>query len=148
MSINTAVPLLAVTPFESDHEALKRMLPASHWNLHSARTISSGMDQLNKLDPLPLVLCDSDVWPGSWRELLRHVLEISRPPQLVVASRFADEQLWAEALDLGAYDVLAKPFHAAEVERTLSSAWLRWRLSHLRKRAGALPSSLRAVTAS
>jgi DNA-binding NtrC family response regulator len=106
------------------------------------------MEQLKKLDPLPLVLCDSDVWPGSWRELLRHVLEISRPPQLVVASRFADEQLWAEALNLGAYDVLAKPFHQHEVERTLSSAWLRWRLSHLRKRAESLPAPLQAATAS
>jgi len=45
----------------------------------------------------------------------------------MVASRFADERFWAEALNLGAYDVLAKPFDAEEVNRTLTSAWMRWR---------------------
>jgi DNA-binding response OmpR family regulator len=128
-SQSDTVPVLAVTPFRADHDALEQMLPASRWTLHSARTVSSAVAQLRKLEPFPLVLCDSDVWPGSWREMLQHVLGMSRPPVLIVASRFADEQLWAEALNLGAYDVLAKPFHATEVERSLSSAWLRWRLS-------------------
>ena len=40
--------------------------------------------------------------------------------------RVADDHLWAEALNVGAYDVLAKPFDRREVTRTLSSAWLRW----------------------
>jgi FixJ family two-component response regulator len=46
---------------------------------------------------------------------------------LIVTSRLADEHLWAEALNLGAYDVLAKPFDQEEVIRVLSSAWLRKR---------------------
>jgi hypothetical protein len=43
-----------------------------------------------------------------------------------VASHFADDQLWAEALNLGAYDVLAMPLRAAEVFRSVSLAWRRW----------------------
>jgi hypothetical protein len=43
-----------------------------------------------------------------------------------VGSRSADEFLWAEALNLGAYDVLARPFEPSEVMRTLSLAWLQW----------------------
>jgi CheY-like chemotaxis protein len=45
---------------------------------------------------------------------------------LIVASRTADEYLWAEALNLGAYDVLSKPYRPAEVVRVLSMAWLQW----------------------
>jgi DNA-binding response OmpR family regulator len=52
------------------------------------------------------------------------------PPLLIVASRTADEYLWAEALNLGAYDVLSKPYHPAEVIRVLSMAWLHWRNRH------------------
>jgi len=52
---------------------------------------------------------------------------------LIVTSQFADEQLWAEALSLGAYDVLAKPYRVEEVERSLSSALENWR-SAARKR--------------
>jgi CheY-like chemotaxis protein len=125
-STNATIPVLAVTPFKADHDALGGMLPASEWTLHSARSVTSAMAQLKKLTLLPVVLCDSDVSPGSWREMLEHVLGMNRPPFMIVASRFADEQLWAEALNLGAFDVLAKPFHPTEVERTLASAWRRW----------------------
>ena len=45
---------------------------------------------------------------------------------LIVTSRLADEYLWAEALNLGAYDMLAKPFDASEVVRVLGSAWRHW----------------------
>ena len=38
----------------------------------------------------------------------------------------ADERLWAEALNLGAYDVLAKPFDRTEVMRVVSMAWMHW----------------------
>ena len=46
--------------------------------------------------------------------------------RLIVTSRLADDRLWAEALNLGAYDVLAKPFERMELVRSVSSAWLHW----------------------
>ena len=79
-----------------------------------------------------LVLCDRDLFPGSWKEILHGIKRMSNPPLLVVTSRLADEQLWAEALNLGAYDVLAKPFEVTEVNRVLSLAWLHWRRMHER----------------
>ena len=44
-----------------------------------------------------------------------------------VASDRADERLWAEVLNYGAYDVLAKPFQPAEVLRIVSAAWRGWK---------------------
>ena len=41
--------------------------------------------------------------------------------------RLAEGHLWVETLNLGACDVLAKPFDAAELEPVLNSAWLDWR---------------------
>jgi DNA-binding response OmpR family regulator len=57
-------------------------------------------------------------------KLLRHA------PPLIVTSRLADERLWAEALNLGAYDVLAKPFDPQELNRSMNLAFLHWRHSH------------------
>ena len=48
-------------------------------------------------------------------------------PLLIVTSSNADQTLWAEALHLGAYDVLSKPFARAEVIRIVSLAWLHWK---------------------
>ena len=78
-----------------------------------------------------MVLCERDLAPESWREMLEHLRQMDDPPLLVVISRLADERLWAEALNLGAHDVLAKPFDASEVTRILSLAWLRWRHRHV-----------------
>src|ERR1039457_7733253 len=64
--------------------------------------------------------------PGSWTQLLAEIRLLSVSPFLIVTSRVADDYLWAEALNLGAYDVLAKPFDRTEVTRILSSAWLHW----------------------
>jgi CheY-like chemotaxis protein len=50
-----------------------------------------------------------------WISGIVHALCPPDPPMLIVTSRLADDYLWAEALNLGAYDVLAKPFDASEV---------------------------------
>jgi len=68
--------------------------------------------------------------PGTWREMLAEAAQLLPPPFLIVTCRLADERLWAEALNVGAYDVLAKPFDAAEVIRVVSLAWLHWKDLH------------------
>jgi len=39
----------------------------------------------------------------------------------------ADDALWAEVLNLGGYNVLAKPFDSREVFRVVGNAWLHWK---------------------
>jgi len=64
--------------------------------------------------------------PGKWTELLDVIRLLSIPPFLIVTSGVANGYLWAEAINVGAYDVLAKPFDLTEVTRILSSAWRHW----------------------
>jgi FixJ family two-component response regulator len=68
----------------------------------------------------------SDVPPHSWRDLLTEITGLSKTPFLIVTSPQADDRLWAEALNLGAYDVLPKPFDEAEVRRSVGIAVLHW----------------------
>jgi DNA-binding response OmpR family regulator len=53
----------------------------------------------------------------SWRPAT--ILEWPNAPSLIVSSRLADEHLCAEALNLGAFDVLAKPFNKMDVIRSV-----------------------------
>ncbi len=78
----------------------------------------------------PVVVCERDLSPGSWKDLLEQTVLLPDPPLLIVTSKFADERLWAEALNLGAYDVLAKPFNCHEACRVVDSAWGYWRDHH------------------
>jgi DNA-binding response OmpR family regulator len=79
---------------------------------------------------VPVVVCESDLQPGTWKEVLEELRTLPDPPLLIVTSRIADERLWAEALNLGAYDVLAQPFDGTEVTRIVGMAWLRWNDRH------------------
>jgi DNA-binding response OmpR family regulator len=75
---------------------------------------------------IPLVVTERNLATGSRRDLLDNAFLLPDPPILIVTSRLPDEYLWAEALNLGAYNVLAKPFDASEVMRILDSAWRHW----------------------
>jgi len=125
------VVVLSISPTEEDHTALKRILSRpestpsteSKWTICPAFALESALPVLRE-NPIAIVLSERDLVPGTWKDVLAETLDLSDPPLLIVASRLADEYLWAEALNLGAYDVLAKPFDAEEVIRVLRSAWL------------------------
>jgi DNA-binding NtrC family response regulator len=135
------VTVLSVGPVEEDHQALSAILadsrwplcPGSEWTMETADSVPAALSILDKKS-VPLVLCESDLGAASWRDVWEQCVNLPDPPSLIVASRLADEHLWAEALNLGAYDVLAKPFDPTEVVRTLSQAWLHRASRHARKR--------------
>ena len=128
------ISILSVSPFEEDHITLDALLnrPAdrtraeSEWNIRATSTVQEGLVELRD-DRISVVLSERDLLPGTWKDILAELQPVPDPPMLIVTSRLADEHLWAEALNLGAYDVLAKPFDQEEVIRVLSSAWLRKR---------------------
>ena len=93
--------------------------------LFKARDINSALMLLQKHD-IAVVLCERDLLLGTWIDVLEHINALPIPPSLIVTSRLADEQLWAEALNLGAWDVLAKPFDRSEVVRCVESARRHW----------------------
>jgi DNA-binding NtrC family response regulator len=127
------VAVLSISPNEEDHTVLKgifkaaewRLYSEAKWHLHPVLTLQSATTVLQQIR-IPLVLCDTDLSSGGWREIVAQTAALPDFPLVIVSSRMADADLWAEALNLGAYDVLAKPFDAQEVTRILSLAWLHW----------------------
>lgn len=132
-----AITILCVDPIEEDHATLEDIFSSSPWSLYPdcVWTLARSTDlksawRLLRTHRFPLVLCECDLRQGTWRELLDLLKLLPEPPFLIVTSRAADERLWAEALNLGAYDVLAKPFDRTEVSRIVSLAWMHWSEQH------------------
>ena len=125
--------ILSVSPIAEDHRAIERIFsewgfepaPRAAWRLVRSASLAEATGTL-KANCYPVVLCERDLNPGDWRDLLRSTFELPDPPAIVVTSRHADDHLWAEALNLGAYDVLTKPFERCEVMRVLDSACSWW----------------------
>jgi len=133
----TTLTVLSVSRQPEDHLALVNALSATdsplspdlRWEVESTATVDSAMSLLQKSD-IPVVLCERELGLDDWKTLLDRLPQLDRPPFLIVGARSADNSLWAEALNLGAYDVLAKPLEPSEVMRTLHLAWLRWQQVH------------------
>lgn len=131
--LRTIAPAVLVVAPRQDQIAFSRIvrsafwptLPERLWRIAGCRSLHSALRRL-RVRALPIVLCDCDLGNEIWIELLRHLEDSPAAPLLIVTSRLADDHLWVEALNRGVFDVLAKPFDAAEVVRTLSFAWLHW----------------------
>jgi DNA-binding NtrC family response regulator len=122
---NTTITVLSVSPTQDDHDVLERLLNRSKWQIRKALTFSSAVALLQETQ-ISVVVCERDLLPGTWKDMLDHLTLLPQPPHLIVTSRLADDCLWAEALNVGAYDVLAKPFDRTEVLRSVSLACLHW----------------------
>lgn len=131
--MSRAVPVLSISPIAEDHCALQDILrhPQSTndtgptFATHACTTLDAGLSALSE-GQFEVVVCECDLQPGSWKDVLEEAVILPDPPSLIVTSQLADERLWAEALNLGAYDVLAKPFDRNETIRVLGAAWRAW----------------------
>ena len=138
------ITVLSLSPVENDHMVLEQtfrdssltLYPNRRVRLRPSRTLASTLAALRE-HRIPIVICDRDGQPEAWREILQASKALSAPPCVIVTSRLADDRLWAELLNEGAFDLLSKPFDKSEVVRVIHSAWVRWQNRHgLRDAAG------------
>jgi DNA-binding NtrC family response regulator len=114
--------VLSLSPHDDDHLSLQAIVDHSTWMLLTSRDFGSATTLLQQHD-VSVILCAQQLRPGTWIDVLDHISTLPNAPSLIVASKTADERLWAEALNLGAWDVLAKPFDRREVIRSVKSGW-------------------------
>jgi DNA-binding response OmpR family regulator len=119
---NPGPTALLVSPDEHDHETLARLFREQRWGLRCATSLSTAFAALRE-QPVGLVITERDLPLGDWKSVLEGIRGLQDTPLLIIISRLADEYLWSEALNLGAYDVLVKPLDRSEAVRVLSSAW-------------------------
>ena len=119
------VGLLSLSPETHDHAMVRQAADNPHWTIHEASTLRSALMVLRD-SRVQLVICEKDLQPGTWRDVLASISLLPNPPYLIVTSHVADDAFWVEALSAGAYNVLPKPFDLHELKRTVREAWLEW----------------------
>jgi DNA-binding NtrC family response regulator len=115
---------LLISPFEQDHIVLQSLFREQGWELHGTGCLQSALSLLRKTR-VSLVITERDLPVGNWKDVLEAAPLLPGSPLVVVTSLHADDYLWAEALNLGAYDVLCKPIDRTEAVRVFDSAWTR-----------------------
>ena len=78
-----------------------------------------------------VILCDADSL--DWKEAVNLFQRLKTPGAVVLLTRLADERLWVETLDAGAFDLLEKPYRPENLRWVVSTA--------LKRRRGKVASS-------
>jgi DNA-binding response OmpR family regulator len=120
-AINHWVCALLVGKYGNDRFLIEGVFRDAGWRLWKAPDRSSAIASLNR-HPVHVVISEKDGPRWHWRNVLQDLRKLAHPPQLIVTSRAADDNLWAEVLNIGGYDVLPQPFNRDEVERVVAAA--------------------------
>ena len=120
---NPPLGILSVSAALEDHEAVRHSASGLPCLIQTAKNCHSAFQTLEN-GRISIVVCERDLPDGTWRDVLEHLGSSPERPFLIVTSRLADGWLWAEVLNLGGYDVLAKPFDAKETRHVLETACL------------------------
>jgi DNA-binding response OmpR family regulator len=114
--------ILTISATLEDHESLRRILQEPDWSITRAFSCQQAIACLCR-DRIGVILCDSQLPDGTWRDILSHIAEMTEPPSVIVTSARADANLRAEVRTLGGYQLLSQPFFPEEVGRVVSAAW-------------------------
>jgi DNA-binding response OmpR family regulator len=129
------ITILLVSHYPEDHRFLRQTLTHSHWNIYRALDLQQARSFLMKT-PVPVALCERNLPDGTWKDLFTFAESLSNPPLFVVMSEVADQYLWSEVLNLGGYDVLAKPFDRSELLQVVGMSWRNWKCRSAAKQIG------------
>lgn len=117
--------IVFVSSSEQDWELLREVADRIGSGTARSRDIDHARDHIEKTGAELVIVDVTTDRESNWRTLLSDIQQ--RPFALIVASRKADEELWAEVLNLGGFDVLSLPFERDELEFSVLAALNRLR---------------------
>jgi two-component system response regulator PilR (NtrC family) len=124
-----ASPVLFISPHGDDALRLRRMLspiPVAFDDVRDCQQARAKLEQQR----YSVILTEAGLPDGSWLDVMALARAMAPGAEVIVTDRHADARFWAEALNLGAYDLLAQPFYEIEVRRIHSNACSR--VGHMR----------------
>ena len=113
--------VLFVSPSAEHADALTEMLKPLSIPLEQAPDLRRAKSRLDQ-EEYGVILTEARLPDGNWEDIMKVVNEARVYSTVVVTDPFADARFWADALQLGCYDVLAQPFSCSEVQRIISNA--------------------------
>ena len=113
--------ILFVSGHPEDAQQLSGMLHPLPVVVDHVQSVRHARSQLLQ-ELYDVVLTEAALPDGKWLDVLHLVREHPRQLAVIVTAPHADDKLWAEVLNLGAYDVIVQPFYEPEVLRIVQNA--------------------------
>ena len=113
--------ILVVEDEKSMREVLKILLEEERYNVVTASDGIEGMGCLEK-DIFDLVITDMKMPRADGFDVLKKVKEISPNTFVIMITAFGNKETAVEAMKLGAYDYISKPFNIDEIRLIVKKA--------------------------
>jgi len=113
--------ILVLSGCRDDARLLSQMLHGMPFLIEEAADVRQARAKLQQ-DDYQSILTEAALPDGNWLDVLHLVRACPYHAEVVITSPQADSPLWAEALNVGVYDVLAQPYYAPEVRRIVANA--------------------------
>jgi DNA-binding NtrC family response regulator len=125
-AVTPRIAIVALVVSDYDREVLNYISNREPVHIHFAESHVDAWEAMNRLNS-PVILYDRD-WPNAeWRTTVQALASSPQRSCVILASWVADDYLWQELVRSGGYDLLAKPFRADDVARSLKLALSYWR---------------------
>jgi DNA-binding NtrC family response regulator len=113
--------VLFVSSSAADAEFVTEVLGCVGIRGRSVRTLEAARQILER-EIFGAIMTESILPDGDWKGVMALARSTRRDIPVVVCDRRANAALWTDVLDFGAYDLVATPFCAQEVQRILGNA--------------------------
>jgi DNA-binding NtrC family response regulator len=119
--MDVPIPILVVSSESKNRYALMEILDREGWKTVCASTASECKEVFRNHN-IHVVFCERSLSDGTYRDLLTVTRLQGRSVCLIVTSRLANWDEYLEALNDGAFDLIASPSQTTDVVRVLNQA--------------------------
>ncbi len=137
--------LLVIDDEENMRHMLSAMLTRQGYQVRTASDGQAGLTLLGD-EHFDFILCDIKMPGMDGMAFLRQAQNVVHAATIIMMSAFGSIDLALEAMKMGAYDYISKPFKSDEVLLTLKKAEERERLLHENRQLKAQVQQLRTLT--
>lgn len=129
------IEILVCTPDDRFFSSLLYITSQYGWTVQWAKSTGRALEILEKR-AISILIYDWYFPLADWPSAVARFARVSDDICIVVAARQVDEDIWDRAIQCGAYDVIRRSAHAAELAPTLRFAWT-WNAGRLLRAAPA-----------
>ena len=119
--MTTPTKLMMVEDSSSLATIYRAYLSNEPYDLVCVETLGRAHATLDAFEP-DIVLLDIELPDGNGMDFLDYVMELPRPPVVIVMTAHGTSDMAVRAIDMGALDFLTKPFDRARLRVTLANA--------------------------
>ena len=105
-------------PFDEIKAALGKMAVPTE----QAQTLAEAKHALSDINPPLLAVTESELPDGKWSDVLSFSEKASSRVNVIVVGRTIDANLYASAIEVGAFDYIAPPFEGADLAHVVRCA--------------------------